>query len=168
MTRKAICWTPVKGLVGSGLIKGLITGLIAGSLLIPVIPAFAASPVRLSGQLDGLVTDVAGKPQPGAIVVLLNRQDRFLQRSATDALGSFSFAELLPDFYSIQVSFASFVPAVKERIQIKAGMRSVLDISLSRVFSSVQRRQRSHRVGAGSYFVEKTRATSKLDPEMLE
>jgi len=139
MTSKAICSTPVKGLVGPRSINGgLIKGLITVSLLVSMIPAYAASPVRLSGQLDGLVTDVAGKPQPGAIVVLLNRQDRLLQRSATDALGSFSFAELLPDFYSIQVSFASFVPAVKERIQIRAGMRSVLDVSLSRVFSSIQ------------------------------
>jgi hypothetical protein len=142
MKRMAICSTPVTGRVGSGLIKGaLIKGLIALSLLVslmPQTPAYAASPVRLSGQLDGLVKDVAGKPQAGAIVVLLNRQDRLLQRSATDALGSFSFAELLPDFYSIQVSFASFVPAIKERIQVRPGMRSMLDVSLSRVFSSIQ------------------------------
>src|SRR5580658_6118044 len=142
MKRMAICSTPVTGLVGpttigSGLIKGLMTVSLLLSL-IPAIPAFAASPIRLSGQLDGLVKDVAGKPQPGAIVILLNRQDRLLQRSATDALGNFSFAELLPDFYSIQVSFASFVPAVKERIQVRAGMRSILDVSLSRVFSSIQ------------------------------
>jgi hypothetical protein len=126
MKSKAICSTPIAGLLSPVLI------------LLSSIPVYAAAPVRLSGQLDGLVTDVAGKPQPGAIVVLLNRQDRFLQRSATDALGSFSFAELLPDLYSIQVSFSSFVPAIKEQIQIKPGMRSVLDVSLSRVFSSVQ------------------------------
>src|SRR5580704_17250749 len=135
----AICSTPVTGLIGLGLIRQLSgPGLVTACRLLSLIPAYAASPVRLCGQLDGLVTDVAGKPQPGAIVVLLNRQDHLLQRSATDALGSFSFAELLPDFYSIQVSFASFVPAVKERIQIRAGMRSVLDVSLSRVFSSIQ------------------------------
>jgi Carboxypeptidase regulatory-like domain len=139
MKRKAICSTPVKGLVGPRLIKGLITvSLLVLPGALSQIPAYAASPVRLSGQLDGLVKDVAGRPQAGAIVVLLNRQDRLLQRSATDALGSFSFAELLPDFYSIQVSFASFVPALKERIQIRPGMRSVLDVSLSRVFSSIQ------------------------------
>ena len=139
MKYMAICSTPVKGPLGSGLVNlGVIKGLIAVSLLVSAIPAYAASPLRLSGQLDGFVKDVAGKPQAGAIVVLLNRQDRLLQRSATDALGSFSFAELLPDFYSIQVSFASFVPAVKERIQIKPGMRSMLDVSLSRVFSSIQ------------------------------
>jgi Carboxypeptidase regulatory-like domain len=133
MKRMAICSTPVMGRAGPWL--ATISLLVS---LTSAIPAQAASPLRLSGQLDGLVKDVAGKPQAGAIVVLLNRQDRLLQRSATDALGSFSFAELLPDFYSIQVSFASFVPAVKERIQIRPGMRSMLDVSLSRVFSSIQ------------------------------
>ena len=106
--------------------------------LISTSPAFAATPIRFSGQLDGLVTDVGGRPQPGAVVILLNQQERFLQRSTTDALGSFSFGELLPDLYSIQVSFANFVPALKQRIQIKPGMRSLLEINLSRVFSSVQ------------------------------
>jgi len=100
--------------------------------------AYGATPIRFSGELDGLVTDVTGRPQPGAVVVLFNQQDRFLQRSTTDGLGSFSFGELLPDLYSIQVSFSSFVPAIKERIQIKPGMRSLLEINLSRIFSSIQ------------------------------
>jgi hypothetical protein len=106
--------------------------------LLSVSSAQAAPPVRFSGELGGLVTDVAGKPQPGAVVLLFNRQDRLLQRSATDALGSFAFGDLLPDVYSVHVSFSSFVPAIKERIQIKPGMRSLLEVNLSRVFSSVQ------------------------------
>jgi hypothetical protein len=100
--------------------------------------AQGAAPVRFSGELGGLVTDIAGKPQPGAVVLLYNRQDVLLQRSATDALGSFAFGELLPDLYSVNVSLSRFVPAIKERIQIKPGMRSLLEINLSRVFSSVQ------------------------------
>src|ERR1700685_625715 len=106
--------------------------------LVSVSSAQGASPVRFSGQLVGLVTDVSGKPQPGAIVILLNRQEQFLQRSATDGLGTFSFGDLLPDLYSIQVSFTSFVPAIKDRIQIRPGMRSLIEVSLSKVFSSVQ------------------------------
>ena len=101
------------------------------------------------------MTDVAGKPQPGAMVVLLNRQDRFLQRSATDALGSFAFGDLLPDLYSIQVSLPSFVPAIKDRIQIKPGMRSLLEVNLSRVFSSVQ-------------LVSTTPAAGRIDERQLE
>jgi hypothetical protein len=114
-----------------------------GSLTLPVLllsflPAHAAPPVRFSGELGGLVTDVAGKPQPGAVVLLFNKQDRLLQRSATDSLGTFAFGDLLPDLYSVHVSLSSFVPAIKDRIQIKPGMRSLLDVNLSRVFSSIQ------------------------------
>ena len=98
----------------------------------------AAPPIRFSGELGGLVTDVAGKPEPGAVVLLFNKQDRVLQRSATDSLGSFAFGDLLPDLYSVRVSLSSFVPAIKDRIQIKPGMRSLLEVNLSRVFSSVQ------------------------------
>ncbi|HWF09647.1 MAG TPA: TonB-dependent receptor [Bryobacteraceae bacterium] len=111
---------------------------LGGVVLLTASVAQGATPVRFSGELGGLVTDVAGKPQPGAVVLLYNRQDVLLQRSATDALGSFAFGELLPDLYSVNVSLSSFVPAIKERIQIRPGMRSLLEINLSRVFSSVQ------------------------------
>ena len=105
----------------------------------PNLPlARADGPIRFSGELGGLVTDVAGKPQAGAVVLLLNKQDLLLQKSATDALGTFAFGDLLPDLYSVKVSFASFVPAIKDRIQIKPGMRSLVEVNLSRVFSSVQ------------------------------
>jgi len=117
-------WTPVTWLVAAALCLSLT--------------AHAASPIRFSGELGGIVTDVAGKPQPGAIVLLFNKQDRLLLKVATDEIGSFAFAELMPDLYSVQVSLASFVPAMKERVQIRAGMRSLLSINLSKVFSSVQ------------------------------
>lgn len=134
MKGKAMRSAPLIG----GLIRGLVTPALVVVSLAAASNARAAAPVRLSGRLDGLVTDVAGKPQPGAVIVLLNQQGRLLQKSATDALGSFSFSELMPDLYSVRVSFANFVPAMKERIQVKAGMQSLLTISLSRVFSSVQ------------------------------
>lgn len=117
--------------VGSFLVPSACVLLIAAA-------AQGAAPIRFSGELGGLVTDIAGHPQRGAVVLLYNKQDVLLQRSSTDALGAFAFAELLPDLYSINVSLTSFVPAIKERIQIKPGMRSLLEINLSRVFSSVQ------------------------------
>ena len=114
-----------------------VAGLLA-AVLLSVSAAPAASPIRFSGELGGLVTDPAGNPQPGAIVLLFNKQDRLLLRSATDVAGHFAFSELLPDLYNIQVSLASFLPAAKDRILIRPGMRSLLEINLSRVFSSIQ------------------------------
>jgi hypothetical protein len=111
----------------------------AAALVVPTVsPVHAATAFRFSGALGGMVTDPAGKPQADAMVLLFNRQNRLLQRSATDALGSFTFADLLPDLYSVQISLANFVPAMREQIQIKPGMRSLLSVSLSKVFSSVQ------------------------------
>lgn len=114
-----------------------VAGLLAAALL-PLSSLQAASPVRLAGELSGLVTDNGGKPQSGASVLLFNRQDRLLQRAATDGAGTFSFADLLPDLYSIRITLSTFVPASRDRLSIRPGMRSLLEVNLSRVFSSVQ------------------------------
>jgi len=110
---------------------------LALSLLL-VVPAHAAPPIRFSGELGGLVTDVAGRPQPGALVLLLNKEERVLQRVATDTLGAFAFPDLSPDTYAVRISLSNFVPAARDRVLIKPGMRSLLEVNLSRVFSSVQ------------------------------
>lgn len=111
--------------------------LLAAALLF-VSAGSAAVPVQFAGELGGVVTDGAGRPQSGAAVLLFNKQDQLLLRAATDAAGRFAFSELLPDLYNLQVSLPSFLPAAKEAIQIRAGMRSLLEINLSRVFSSIQ------------------------------
>lgn len=98
----------------------------------------AATPIRFAGAVSGLVTDSAGRPQPGAAVLLLNQQERLLQKAYTDLSGNFSFADLLPDLYSVKVSMASFVTASREKVAVKPGMRSLLEVSLSRMFSSIQ------------------------------
>jgi Carboxypeptidase regulatory-like domain len=111
---------------------------VAAVAMLGVSSLQAGVPIRFAGEVSGLVMDPAGKPQAGALVTLFNRQDRLLQRVATDFSGSFSFDDLLPDVYSVQVSFASFMPAMKDRVQVKPGMRSLLEINLSKVFSSIQ------------------------------
>jgi hypothetical protein len=82
--------------------------------------------------------DSVGKPAPGAVVSLFNQQARLLQRSYTDLSGNFSFGDLLPDLYSVQVSLISFVPAIRDRVQVRPGMRSLLEVNLSKIFSSIQ------------------------------
>jgi hypothetical protein len=127
---------------GAGGIKLRWMASAAGLLAVVLIPVSSLvageAPARFSGELSGLVTDSSGRPQVGAQVMLFNRQDRLLQRSATDIGGTFSFEELIPDLYSIRVSFASFIPAMRDRVVVKPGMRSLLEVNLSRLFSSVQ------------------------------
>ena len=98
----------------------------------------AAAPIRFAGAVSGLVTDSVGRPQPRAAVLLLNQQERLLQKVYTDLSGNFSFGELLPALYSVQVSMTSFVTASRQNVAVKPGMRSLLEVSLSRIFSSIQ------------------------------
>ncbi len=113
---------------------------LVAAILLPSLPAFAAQPsaLRVSGSIAGYVRDSRGVPQMGATVVLVNRYGRVLGQSLTNDRGIFGFASLAPDLYSVRVSFAAFVPAIKSRIAVKAGLQSLLYINLASVFSSVE------------------------------
>lgn len=100
-------------------------------------PAAGAVSNLLSGAITGVVRDSTGVPQMGAAVMLFNRQDRLFEKVFTNEKGIFSFSGLLPEIYSIRVTLASFVPAVKNSILVQPGMRSLLDVSMATLFSSV-------------------------------
>jgi len=114
----------------SGLVLGLVCLTAAG-------PVSGAVSVRLSGAIAGSVTNGDGVPQMGAVVMLFNKQDGLSQKVFTDEKGKFVFPALLPDIYSIRVTLASFVPAIKNNILVQPGMRSVLNVSLAALFSSI-------------------------------
>lgn len=115
---------------------------------LPLIPAIvclgipwvarAAAPVKLSGAIAGFVTDPVGVPQMGATVLLLNRQDRVCEKTLTDEHGEFRFLGLFPDVYSVRVTLAAFIPALRRGVMVQPGMRSVLAVNLNTLFSSIQ------------------------------
>ncbi len=74
----------------------------------------------------------------GAAVFLFNRQERQYQRAITDERGVFKFLGLSPDLYSVKVTLAAFVPALKKGILVQPGMASVLNVNLNTLFSSIQ------------------------------
>ena len=98
----------------------------------------AATPIKFSGAIGGIVSDSAGIPQLGATVMLFNRYERLHQKVYTDERGEFRFPQLLPDSYSIKVTLASFVPAFRKDILIQPGKRSMLAIQLNSLFSTIQ------------------------------
>ena len=100
-------------------------------------PVSGAVSVRLSGAIVGSVTNGDGVPQMGAVVMLFNRQEALARKVFSDEKGSFAFPDLLPDVYSIRVTLASFVPAIKNHILVQPGMRSVLNVSMATLFSSI-------------------------------
>ena len=64
-------------------------GSLAGLLLVFGLSLPAASPVKLTGKILGVVTNATGVPQMGASVMLLDRLDRVRERMTTDEKGDY-------------------------------------------------------------------------------
>src|SRR5579863_982892 len=103
-----------------------------------VSQAAVAFPLKLSGAITGVVTDALGIPQMGATVILYNRQDKLSEKVTTNDRGEFQFISLFPDLYSIRVTLAAYLPAFRQNILVQPGMRSVLNVNLTGVFSTIQ------------------------------
>jgi hypothetical protein len=108
------------------------------AMVVCLSPALAVSPVATSGGIKGVVEDGSRHPRAGAVVLLFNHQDKLILRAITNSEGGFAFGDLLPDVYSVRVTLASFIPAIKNNIQIQAGKLRMLDVNLSAFFSFIQ------------------------------
>jgi hypothetical protein len=116
-----------------------VAALVVGSVFLSLPEASrAANALKLSGAIAGTVSNSLGVPQMGATVLLYTRLDRLMGKVMTDDHGSFQFGGLTPDVYSVRVMLLTFVPALRRDIQVQPGMRSVLHVSLSSLFSTIQ------------------------------
>lgn len=120
------------------LAASVITALILSMPVALPARASAATATPLSGSIAGEVRNSSGVPQMGATVYLFNRSEKLLGRVLTNERGLFGFAVLPPDVYSIRVSLASFVPAVKQKIAVQPGMQSLLFVDMRSVLSSIE------------------------------
>jgi len=112
-----------------------VIGILA-AMLVPAPVVFAGD--ALSGSIAGFVRDARGVPQMGASVLLFNRSERLLEQAITNERGIFGFDALPPDLYSVRVSLASFVPAVRQKIAVQPGMQSLLYVDMASVLSSIE------------------------------
>lgn len=113
--------------------------LVAAGLLAVAQTAGAGDlPTNFSGNLLGLVTDSLGTPQMGARVFLYDRYERLVRHTLTSSDGRFGFPSLTPSLYSVKVSVPSLLPASRDRIAVRAGLSSVLQIRMATILSSIQ------------------------------
>ncbi|MFL6351721.1 MAG: carboxypeptidase regulatory-like domain-containing protein [Bryobacteraceae bacterium] len=112
--------------------------LIAGLLAVTVHSSAADLSLPVTGNLLGSVLDGDGTPQMGATVLLFNKYERLISKTLTKPDGRFAFGGLPADLYSVRVSLASFLPASRDRIAVKAGLDSLLQIHLATLFSNVE------------------------------
>jgi len=111
---------------------------VIAALILSAPMALPATDTPRAGSIAGVVRNSSGVPQMGATVFLFNRSEKLMERVMTNERGLFGFGVLTPDLYSVRVSLASFVPAVKQKIAVQPGMQSLLYVDLASVLSSIE------------------------------
>ena len=108
---------------------GLVTVFVALAL-----PAWAA---ERPGTISGYVRSSSGVPQLGAVVEVLGSAMQTLT-VFTDENGFYSAGGLLPGIYDIKVSAASFLPALREGVGLRAGSKILINVTLNRLFDAIK------------------------------
>lgn len=98
------------------------------------LPAWAG---ERPGVISGYVRSSSGVPQMGAVVEVLGGSVRSLI-VFTDGAGFYSAAGLLPGFYNIKVSAPSFLPALRERIGLRAGASINVNVTLNTLLGALE------------------------------
>jgi hypothetical protein len=105
------------------------------------LPVFAS---EQPGAISGYVRNASGVPQMGAVVEILGSEIGSEIGSAsrsfttfTDGLGFYSAAGLLPGVYSVKVSAASFLPAVRERLAMVPGAHLKVNVTLNTLLGAL-------------------------------
>jgi hypothetical protein len=102
--------------------------LFAGCLLLPA--ARCASAQSTTADITGTVTDVSGASIPHAKVALTNLGTREVRNAQTTDAGDYTFTQLGPGTYSIQVSQSGFKSFVIPSIALSASDRAREDAKL--------------------------------------
>jgi hypothetical protein len=91
------------------------------AILLSLLLCFSAFGQNISGSLAGNVQDTSGAAFAGAEVKLSNTQTGFLRKAVTNMEGFFSFPDLTPGTYDLQVTAAGFKNYRQEGITINSG-----------------------------------------------
>jgi hypothetical protein len=99
--------------------------------------AFPAWAAQQPAGISGYVRSATGAPQMGAVVEIIGSAANGLT-VFTDGAGFYSAARLLPGLYTIKVSAPSFLPALRERIGLRAGASVNVNVTLNTLLGALQ------------------------------
>jgi len=108
------------------------------------VPAWCGT---ASGAISGYVRDGSGAPQMGVAVEILGSAVAgsaaqalkvFTLKVFTDDRGFYSVPSLLPGTYSVKVSAPAFLPALRDKIGVRAGAKLMVNVTLTTLFEAIQ------------------------------
>jgi Carboxypeptidase regulatory-like domain len=98
------------------------------------LPVYAA---ERPGAISGYVRNVAGDPQMGAVIEILGAANRALT-VFSDGAGYYTASGLLPGLYTLKVTAPSFLPALREKVGVRAGASISVNVTLNTLLGAMQ------------------------------
>jgi Carboxypeptidase regulatory-like domain len=89
------------------------------------------------GSVAGYVKNSAGVPQMGAMVVVYG-SNHLSKTIFTDARGFYSASGLATGVYEVQVTAPSFLPTLRENVQMRSGAKVLVNLTLNTLFEALQ------------------------------
>jgi hypothetical protein len=103
-----------------------------------MVGLWPATAAPLPAAVSGVVSDARGTPQMGAMVELLAANATVIGRVYTDMHGAFAFDGVFPGKYQIKATGDSFLPTLREGVQLRARSKTVVNLTLSTLFEAIQ------------------------------
>ena len=102
-------------------------------MMLLATPGFAAP---RDAALSGVVRDIHGVPQMGALVQLLTADASTVATAFTDDHGRYIIATVLPGRYQLRATAAFFLPASRQNVRLQAGAQAIIDLTMSTLYES--------------------------------
>jgi hypothetical protein len=104
--------------------------IVVGFLVVMLAPSTSLNAQEFYGSAVGTVTDSTGAVVPGATVTITDIGTNEKRTDLTGKAGEYSFVQLVPANYRIEVSQASFKHSVREPVEVQVGGTTRIDIAL--------------------------------------
>src|SRR5258705_6535854 len=103
----------------------LLFGMVLGMLSFSI-----ASAQTGTASLSGTVKDPEDRAIAGASITLKNQEKNFSRTQVTDSNGSYRFAVVPPDTYSVDVEATGFKKTVTTNVKVSVDNPAKLDVQL--------------------------------------
>jgi hypothetical protein len=105
-------------------------------LVLVCLPGMSHTAAAQEAAVTGVVRDVQGVAQAGALVQVLAMGLDAPRTALTDLHGRYSIANLPPGRYAVQASEALFVPSTRDNLQLGPGKWAVVNLTLASLFDT--------------------------------
>ena len=105
-------------------------------LLLASSSLVSAQSLAQGAAVSGVVRDASGVAQLGVLVQVTGADSALVARAFTDLRGRYLLTNLRPGHYQVQATGALFVPATRPALQLRAGARAVVNLTMNAIFDT--------------------------------